>query len=184
MTKHADDCPSEPAVTELVEEYRVSPECLEEEFLAAVKLYAREVVAQHELSVTVGDLEWEVSHRAKRRAGAVKHIDGDPQAVNLAWKHFESQEWPAVAATVRHELIHVHLLNEDSDSTHGLDFQRLAEHLNTFIHCERFTDPKYWVICKDCDYQLARYRHSKVVKHPTRYQCSECGGPFRVEQDQ
>lgn len=166
----------------LVDRYGVGPDSTHEEFLAAAKLYAREVVAEYELSVDVTRLEWAVSTRAKRRAGAVTYRDGDPETVTLTWAHFQNRGWAAAAATIRHELIHVHLIAEAGDASHGDDFRHLAERLDTHVHCERFVDPEWWVICTGCEAQLARYRRSKLVEHPEQYRCNDCGGSFRVEQ--
>lgn len=171
-------------VTSTVERHRVEPGCTRGEFLAVAKVYAREVVDNHDLTVSVSDLEWDVSERAKRRAGAVKHRDGDPQSVVLTWSQFEERGWSATASTIRHELIHVHLLNEADDSTHGDRFRDLARELETDVHCERFSDPEWWVICQDCGNRLARYRRSKLVTHSNEYACGECGGKFRVESNE
>lgn len=171
----------EVAMTE--QRHRIEPDCSREEFLAVAKVYAREVVDNHDLTVSVSDLKWDVSDRAKRRAGAVTHRDGDPESVVLTWSQFDESGWAAAAATIRHELIHVHLLNEADDSTHGDRFSDLARKLETDVHCERFSDPEWWVVCKDCGTRLARYRRSKLVKHPIEYTCGECGGDFRVESN-
>lgn len=168
----------------LASRYTIEPECSREEFLAAAKVYAREVVARHDLTATVSDLDWRVSTRAKRRAGAVTYRDGEPQALVLTWEQFARKGWAATAATIRHELIHVHLLNEASDPSHGGAFRRLAERLDTHVHCERFAEPNWWVICRECGARLARYRRSKLVTEPKRYQCGDCGGAFRVERNE
>ena len=161
--------------------YEISSDCSPEEFLAVARVYAREVVDDHELSVDVSGLEWEVSKRAKRRAGAVKYSDGTPDSVVLTWEYFEEMGWEETAATIRHELAHVHLLNEAGDPGHGPAFERLAEQLETHVHCERFATPKYWVRCTDCSNRLGRYRKSKLVKQPGRYRCGDCGGSLVVE---
>jgi len=164
-----------------VSRYEISSDCSPEEFLAVSRVYAREVVAEHDLSVDVSGLDWEVSKRAKRRAGAVKYSDGTPDSVVLTWEYFEEMGWEETAATIRHELAHVHLLNEAGDPGHGPAFERLAEQLETHVHCERFATPKYWVRCDDCSNRLARYKKSKLVKHPGRYRCGDCGGSLVVE---
>lgn len=165
------------------ERYAIEPTCTHEEFLAVVKVYARDVVDRHGLSVRVSDLEWEVSKRAKRRAGAVTYRDGDPKSVVLTWRQFENQGWVAVAETIRHELVHVHLLNDADDPSHGPAFEALAAELETSVHCDRFTEPTWWVVCTDCAARLARYRRSKLVNNPESYACGECGGAFRVEEN-
>lgn len=163
--------------------YEISPDASPAEFLAAARIYAREVVDRYSLSASVSDLEWELSKRAKRRAGAVKHRDGDPESVVLTWEFFESEGWDAMAATIRHELVHVHLLNERDDPGHGEAFRRLAGELDTDVHCDRFADPEWWVTCEECSTRVARYRRSKLVRDPDRYACGECGGGLRVDRN-
>lgn len=167
-------------VQDPVDRYAVSPDASETEFLAAAKLYARAVADRHDLAASIPDLEWSVSKRAKRRAGVVKYRDGDPEEVVLTWDHFVEHGWEAAAGTIRHELVHVHLLNEASDASHGEAFERLAERIDAPVHCQRFTDPDWWVICEDCEARIARYRRSKLVQQPEDYRCSDCGGDFRV----
>lgn len=164
-----------------LEQYAVAPDATHEEFLAAAKLYARAVVDRHDLSVDVSRLDWEVSTRAKRRAGAVLHQDGEAEVVRLTWGQFENEGWEAATATVRHELAHVHRLAEAEDPSHGSAFRDLADQLDTHVRCERFADPSWWVVCVDCGARIARYRRSKLVEQPGRYECDDCGGSFRVE---
>lgn len=164
-------------VSELTTDYfDIGQDVSEREFLAVAKVYARDVVRSYDLSVDVSGLDWEVSRRAKRRAGAVKYRDGTPETVSLTWAYFQAHGWGATADTVRHELIHVHLLNEADDPTHGAAFRRWADRLQTHVHCERFTEPNWWVVCEDCGSELARYRRSKLVEHPDLYRCGGCGG--------
>ncbi|MWG34626.1 SprT-like domain-containing protein [Halomarina oriensis] len=170
---------SEPTAPD-VAYYALDSEVSVEEFLAVSKVYARDVVRAYDLSVSVSALDWEVSKRAKRRAGAVKHRDGEPLAVSLTWEHFQERGWGAAAETVRHELLHVHLLNEHDDPSHGERFRTLADRLQTGVHCERFADPNWWVVCASCGSRLARYRRSKLVAETEAYRCGGCGGRLRV----
>jgi len=151
-----------------------------EEFLAVARVYAREVVENHGMTVDVDALEWDVSERARRRAGAVHYHDGAPERVTIAWALFENRGWGAAAETVRHELIHAHLLNEHGDPSHGDRFEAWADRLQTPVTCELFAEPNYWVVCRDCGSELARYRASKLVKHPDDYRCGGCGGRLEV----
>ncbi|MFB6106371.1 MAG: SprT-like domain-containing protein [Halobacteriaceae archaeon] len=171
-------------IESVTERHHVSPDCSREEFLAVCKVYAREIVRRFGLSVDVSALSWEVSTRAKRRAGVVEHRDGDPETVRLTWEHFETQGWEAAAATVRHELAHVHLLNEQSDAGHGADFRRLADELETTVHCDRFAEPTYWVVCDGCGSRLPRYRRSKLVENPETYRCGACGHALRAVRNE
>jgi SprT-like protein len=166
------------------ERYAITPACTHEEFLAAAKLYARDVVERHDLNANVSALSWEVSTRAKRRAGAVFYRDLEPEAVTLTWEYFAEEGWEAVAEMVRHELIHVHLLNEADDPSHGERFEMLAAELDTHVRCDLFADPKWWVVCRDCGARLARYRRSKVVESPEQYECGTCSGPLSVSRNE
>lgn len=163
--------------------YEIDSGASTRELLAVAKLYAREVAERYGLAVDVRALEWEVSKRAKRRAGAVRYRDGEPRTVSLTWKQFQNRGWRATAETVRHELIHVHLLNEAGDASHGERFRDLAEELGTTVHCDRFAEPDWWVVCDDCGERLARYRRSKLVENPGGYRCGECGGRLSVEEN-
>lgn len=162
--------------------YAIDTDASPEEFLAVARVYAREVAANYDLSVAVDDLDWEVSKRARRRAGAVRYRDGDPETLSLTWKLFTSRGWGAAAETIRHELVHVHLLNEHDDPSHGERFEAWAERLQTPVTCELFAEPNYWVVCRDCGSEMARYRKSKLVKQPERYRCSGCGGRLDVHE--
>jgi len=175
------DVPTDETVD--VDWYDIAPDCSHAELLAVAKVYAREVVDRYDLTGSVSALSWEVSTRAKRRAGAVKYRGDTPETVVLTWDHFANQGWAATAATIRHELAHVHLLNEAGDAGHGERFRALAERLHTHVHCDRFVPPEWWVVCTDCGARLARYRESKLVTDPDQYQCGDCGGPFRVERN-
>jgi predicted SprT family Zn-dependent metalloprotease len=175
-----DEAGPSPSTVPDVGYYALDVDASVEEFLAVAKVYAREVVRAYDLSASVSALDWEVSKRAKRRAGAVRHRDGTPLAVSLTWEHFQERGWGAAAETVRHELLHVHLLNEHGDPSHGERFRTLAERLQTGVHCERFADPDWWVVCTDCDSRLARYRRSKLVTDTDDYRCGGCGGALRV----
>lgn len=159
--------------------YHIAPDVTVEEFLAVSKLYARDVVDRHELAVEVDGLDWEVSKRAKRRAGAVKYRDDRPEAVSLTWEFFQTQGWGAMAETIRHELVHVHLLNEYGDGSHGERFRQLADELRTTVHCERFAEPTWWIVCQSCGHRTARYRRSKLVENVESYRCGDCGGTLR-----
>jgi predicted SprT family Zn-dependent metalloprotease len=167
-----------------IDRYAIESGCSDEELLAVTRVYARDVVSEHDLTVSVGDLEWRLSTRAKRRAGMVRYRDGEPRSIVLARRQFENRGWNALAATIRHELVHTHLLNERGDPSHGDAFARLAAELETHVRCERFVDPRWWVRCVDCGDRLARYRRSKLVERPEEYRCGNCGGRFRVVRNE
>jgi len=160
--------------------YAIEPGGSEGEFLAVAKVYARDVVAEFDLDVTISAIDWEVSKRAKRRAGLIKYKDETPRKIILSWKLFTNKGWDSVAATIRHELIHAHLITTKGDGTHGADFETLAEELQTHVHCETFVDPEWIIQCRDCEVEYQRYRRSKVVSQPDQYSCGACGGTLAV----
>lgn len=163
--------------------YDISTNCTKDEFLSVMKIYARNIVSEYGLDVDINSLNWEVSTKAKRRAGAVKRQNGRPTSVSITWEYFQQNGWLTTASTIRHELIHVHLLNSENDSSHGTKFQELADRLDTSIHCEIFAEPVWWVICQNCESRIARYQRSKLTEKPERYRCKRCGGRFRVGEN-
>ncbi|SIR63228.1 SprT-like family protein [Haladaptatus litoreus] len=130
----------------------------------------------------VDTIDWEVSHRAKRQAGVTKY-DPATEAITIAltWKAYEQHRQTQFSATVRHKLIHAWQYHEFDDADHGTTFTRWTDTLDTSQHCERFTDPKWWLVCEDCGGRIARYRSSKTVRNPEQYSWGECGGSLRVE---
>jgi hypothetical protein len=52
-----------------VERYAITPECTHEEFIAAAKCYARDVVERHGLTASVRSLSWAVAGEAASWGG-------------------------------------------------------------------------------------------------------------------
>jgi predicted SprT family Zn-dependent metalloprotease len=156
--------------------YSIESDCSESEFLAICKIYARDVVNEYNLSANIGEIDWGVSKRAKRRAGVLKYQNNNPNSIILSWKYFDNKGWSALAATIRHELIHAHLLNTEGDATHGKSFKTLAKKLKTHVQCEAFVEPDWLIECIECGCEFPRYRRSKVVEKPGQYACGNCGG--------
>ena len=145
---------------------------------------AREHAASVPLELDLDAVSWEVSRRAKRRAGACRY-DGDAGTVTirLTWAAYEAFGWAEFSGVVRHELVHAYEFQTHGESGHGPRFRTLAERVDAPRHCRRFTPPAYWVTCRDCGQRLARYKRSKLVKHPDRYRCGSCGGRLSVESN-
>ncbi|WP_227380309.1 SprT-like domain-containing protein [Haladaptatus halobius] len=102
--------------------------------------------------------------------------------ISLTWDAYDSQGWEQFSSTVHHELIHAWQYHEFGEADHGRTFTRWTDRRDTSRHCERFKAPNWWVICTECGGRLARYQRSKVVKHPEKYSCGDCGGSLRVEE--
>lgn len=160
--------------------FEISRNCSREKLRRTSKRYASEVVESHDLMVEIEDLEWEISTRAKRRAGAIKLIDDKPISVTLTWNYFQEKGWAGLKKTIRHELIHIHLINKNGDRSHGDRFKEMAKELNTDIHCDIFTSPKWWVRCDNCEERVPRYKKSRLIKETERYSCNYCSGPLTV----
>ncbi|WP_435159027.1 SprT-like domain-containing protein [Haladaptatus sp. DFWS20] len=102
--------------------------------------------------------------------------------IALTWEAYKQHGWEQFSATVRHELIHAWQYHEFGDADHGATFTQWTDTLDTTQNCERFAAPKWWLMFEDCGGRSARYRHSKTVRKPEQYSCSECGGSLHVEE--
>ena len=146
---------------------------------------ARTYAASVPLAVDLTAVSWEVSRRAKRRAGACRY---DPETeevtIRLTWAAFEAFGWEEFSGVVRHELVHAYEFQAHGESNHGSRFRALADRVDAPRRCRRFTPPAFWVTCRECEERLARYRRSKLVKHPDRYRCGSCGGQLSVEANE
>ena len=75
-------------------------------------------------------------------------LDGTQQhATDVA---AEQHGWEQISSTVQHELIHAWQYHEFGDADHCTTFTRWTDALDTSQHFERFTTPKWWLICEDC----------------------------------
>lgn len=171
------------------------------EMLAWTESYAADVVEYTTLDVDLERVEWEVSHRAKRRAGATisaripdatvgEPIDwstrsADPTCtVRLTWRAYEELGHDQMAATVRHELVHVEQVQAYGATDHGSEFRERAAALDAPVHCESFTPAPYLLSCEACDDDVARrYRRSKLVKRHEEYRSRCCNAPLSLEHD-
>ena len=175
----------------------------DDEVIAWSRDYCREVRRQRGVDVRFDLVEWEVSHRAKRRAAAVKRpklpdatvgepydwaglegADGRPLPCTLsltreAFDVFDRAEW---AATLRHELIHIEQYQRDGTTDHGAAFRERATELDTDVHCQTFVDPKHLLTCEACGGLVARrYRDCKLVRELERYRSDCCGAALSLE---
>ncbi|WP_231188317.1 SprT-like domain-containing protein [Haladaptatus sp. DYF46] len=155
----------------------------ERALLDRAQAHAADVAAEHFPDLPIEAIGWDVSHRAKRRAGVTKYDpDTDEITIRLSWDAFEQHGREQFSSTVRHELIHAWQYHEFGEADHGETFTRWTDTLDATQYCERFKSPNWWVICTECNGRLARYQRSKVVKHPENYRCGECGGSLRSKE--
>ncbi|AXR81596.1 SprT family zinc-dependent metalloprotease [Natrarchaeobaculum sulfurireducens] len=157
---------------------------IDDELLARARIHAREVIDESDLEIDLESIEWAVSTRAKRRAGACRW-DGDRgvATIVLTRRAYERYDWSAFAVVVRHELVHAWEFQQFGESGHGPRFRERAAELEAPRHCHSFTEPRYVLCCleADCDWRADRHRASAPVRSPERYRCGVCGGTYAVE---
>ncbi|WP_332898873.1 SprT family zinc-dependent metalloprotease [Haladaptatus sp. CMSO5] len=135
------------------------------------------------LPIDYSTVSWEVSERARRRAGQCLY---NPQTgavtIRLTWAAFEAYGWEQFSGVVRHELVHAWEFQQFGASNHGSRFRQKAREVNAPRTCERFTDGRLALACADesCDWHAERHRASAVVTNPGRYRCGACRSPLRV----
>jgi predicted SprT family Zn-dependent metalloprotease len=178
-----------------------------EGLLSWSRAYARRVRRDQLVDVRLDTVAWEVSTRAKRRAGALKYpkipgvavgdpfdwddattadgrtADGRPVEATLsltwdAFAAFDRAEWEAL---VRHELVHLEQYQAFGTTGHGAAFERRAAQLGTSVHCPQFTEPASVLRCVDCGAVVAhRYRECKLVRESASYRSSCCDAALTV----
>ncbi|MFC6717129.1 SprT-like domain-containing protein [Natrialbaceae archaeon GCM10025810] len=157
---------------------------VEDEILARARIHAREVLAESDLEVDLDRVEWDVSWRARRRAGACRwNRKREVATIVLTGHAYRAYDWETFAGVVRHELVHAWEYQRFDESGHGPRFREQAARLDAPRHCQSFADPRYVLRCleSDCEWRATRHRASEPVKNPGRYRCGECGGSIEVE---
>ena len=140
------------------------------------------------LDVDLSGFPSEVSHKMKRTAGKVAHKKGiwEVTYVRYAYKAYQKWGWEKFAETIRHELIHVHTVQNLNEGGHGPSFKRMVEPMETHRHCEKFAEDeaKYLLYCSECGEQVGqRFKKSKTVKQPGRYNSKCCKADLKVERN-
>jgi predicted SprT family Zn-dependent metalloprotease len=152
----------------------------EDELLAR----AREYAATVGIDVDLDAVSWEVSRRAKRRAGAcVYHGGRDAVAIRLTWAAYRSFGWDEFTDVIRHELVHAWEFLEYGESGHGERFREKADAVDASRHCPSFSVPRLQLLCTGtgCDWTVDRFKASKTVTAPEEHRCGECGSRYVVE---
>ena len=135
------------------------------------------------LDVDTDTLSWEISERAKRRAGVCRYDrTSEDITISLTWDAYLAAGWARFTGTIRHELIHAWEFQQFGESDHGERFERQADRLDAPRHCETFTDARLELRCTraDCTWRADRHRASKTVTQPRGYRCGDCGGKVVV----
>jgi len=113
-------------------------------------------------------------------------------SVGVALRAFDSKDtW---VDTVAHELAHVtaYVMEEyggyGNSPGHGTGWKIEADRLGADptrtdrVAPENRVEPNYIVECVECGYTWERQRRSKIVKHPGRYSCGDCGGSLESRE--
>ena len=152
----------------------------ESELLARAREYAETV----DIDVDLETVSWEISRRAKRRAGAcIYRGDREGVTIRLTWAAYRSFGWEEFADVIRHELVHAWEFLEHGESGHGERFGRKAEAVGASRHCPSFSVARVQLVCTGtgCDWTGDRHRASKTVREPENYRCGACGSRYVVE---
>ena len=151
---------------------------MSEELLERARAHARTV----DIPLEYDALEWAVSERARRRAGACRWDASQGVAtVILARRAYERYDWETFAGVIRHELVHAWEFQHFGESGHGERFLERARAIEAPRHCPAFADPRYLLCCVDCPWTAGRHRASRAVSDPGRYACGSCGGTYIVQ---
>jgi predicted SprT family Zn-dependent metalloprotease len=128
-------------------------------------------------------ITWEVSKRARRRAGACSYdADADEVTIRLTWGAYEAHGWRQFTDTIRHELVHAWEFQTYGSAGHGQRFREQAAAIDAPRHCEAFADARLELACNgECGWVAERHRASKPVQNPDAYRCPDCGDDLVVE---
>lgn len=152
----------------------------------AIECYQETVTENyHCLNVNLSSFRVEVSNKMKRTAGKVTFSKAtwEVNCARYAYKAYKKWGWEKFAETIRHELIHVHTIQNYNIGGHGPRFRALVDDMDTTRHCESFTDANYGINCSECGQELGtRLQRSKVVKYPHRYDSKCCDAPLESEE--
>lgn len=103
--------------------------------------------------------------------------------VELTWNAYRSLGWVEYTQTIRHELVHVEQVTQYGTTGHNPRFYDRAVEFDTSRHCKSWAEPKYRLLCPDCDLGLDRYRESKWVRLAREgdAHCGSCNTPLELE---
>jgi len=161
---------------------------------------ARCAIDDDRLAVDRSLVTFAVSGRAKRRAGACRHVplSGGAVGVRPDWErvpgiHREATvtlarraaatfEETALRDVLRHELLHVEQVQAYGVTDHGEAFRARARALDVPLSCPPFADPSFRLRCTACEAVVGRrFRRCPTVDAPERYRTGCCEAPLAVE---
>lgn len=159
----------------------------EAELTAAIREYQEWCSEYYPVEIDLDGVTIDISRKLKRTAGFVrsKKGTGHVKMIRYAWKAYQKWGWEKFAETIRHELIHVHTVQNYQEGGHGRRFKRMVEPMDTTRHCESFAEDeaKYHIYCTGCGELTGRkFRECKTVNQPERYRTRCCKANLRVEE--
>ncbi len=151
----------------------------EDALLARASSYASTV----DIAVDLDAVSWEISDRAKRRAGVCLYNGDGSVTIRLTWDAYQSYGWTEFTDVIRHELVHAWEFQQYGESDHGERFRRKADEVGASRHCRTFAEPRVRLRCTDddCGWTADRHRASTVVTDPADRRCGTCGARYLVE---
>lgn len=139
------------------------------------------------------NIEWSVNTRAKKRWGRCCYTSKTSCAISISCRLLQDDvDDQAAKDTIMHELIHTICdKNGKPASKHTGLWLQVAQDVNsklsqytikrTTSSTEKGIEPakvrqvNYIVRCEHCGKEYHRERMSKVIEHPERYRCGNCG---------
>lgn len=145
----------------------------------AIIEYQKWVGENYPIDIDLSDVDTEISNKMKRTAGKVASYtnQGKVTYIRYAFKAYQQWGWEKFAETIRHELIHVHTVQNHRKGGHGRLFKQKVDALETHRHCEKFAndEAKYFLNCNGCGETVdVRFRDCKMTDQNARGVRSNC----------
>ncbi len=170
----------------VIDEYSGKPQTTErsDDPEATLLDRARRYAETVPIDIDPAAVTWELSRRAKRRAGACQY-DGRTGTVTirLTWDAYREHSWEEFTGVIRHELVHAWEFQHFDESGHGERFYEKAASIDAPRYCTPFSEPRLRLVCTapDCDWTAGRFRASSTVTTPEKRRCGNCGARYVVE---
>lgn len=143
------------------------------------------------------NIEWSVNTRAKKRWGQCKYISKTSCAISISWRLLQDNVDDQMAKdTILHELIHtirdkngkpaskhtglwLQIANEVNERFPQYHIKRATTSAEKGIEPAKLHQTNYIIRCEHCGKEYHRERMSKVIAHPEKCRCGNCGHTLR-----
>ena len=138
--------------------------------------------------VDLGRVDWRASSQLCRAGGYCETILKDPpeHTIVLSYPGYRSWGWERMEGIIRHELVHV-VINEeygDDVSSHGSEFQNVAESVDAPLRGEDPVPYRYQLFCSQCGtFVDGLYKASDRTMNPGQYRSQCCGARLHVDKN-